>query len=256
MEEFVNTIAPQKYAATNGTWNDLQLNNPWSVGYVTTLIELQQFTSKEKWEEFYYKSGEMRNKKLKMLSPEEQTIAENYTLVRRGPGSINKLSWEIKNINYQMGRTKEQLDAKGRELYHHMQKKGIDITCEECCECVRFRVICETWNGIVCREHNTIQKLQNIFPQINYVKVAGEIDYGYAIDYELYLNDQLKCAIQIKPESYFKGKAPYLISARMANEQKNTRYTAEKHVPVYNIVSQSSGDIINYEILTEIQQQL
>lgn len=43
------------------------------------------------------------------------------------------------------------------------------------------------WNGIVCREHNTIQKLQNIFPQINYVKVAGEIDYGYAIDYELYL---------------------------------------------------------------------
>lgn len=124
MEEFVNTIAPQKYAATNGTWNDLQLNNPWSVGYVTTLIELQQFTSKEKWEEFYYKSGEMRNKKLKMLSPEEQTIAEDYTLVRRGPGSINKLSWEIKNINYQMGRTKEQLDAKGRELYHHMQKKA------------------------------------------------------------------------------------------------------------------------------------
>ena len=41
MEEFVNIIAPQKYAATNGPWNDLQLNSPWSVGYVTTLIELQ-----------------------------------------------------------------------------------------------------------------------------------------------------------------------------------------------------------------------
>ena len=50
MEEFVNTIDLQKFASTNGAWNDLMLNDPWSVGYVTTLIELKQFKTKEEWE--------------------------------------------------------------------------------------------------------------------------------------------------------------------------------------------------------------
>lgn len=256
MDEFTNILDTSKFASTNGPWNDLMLNDPWSVGYVTTLIELQQFANKEEWENFYYESGRQRDVKIQFLTPKEQEIVNDYTLVRKGKSYINGITWNLKNLNFQLGRTKEQLYVKATELFKYMQSLGKDITNEECCECVRYRVICETWNGVVCREHNTIKKLKTSFPNADFIKVTGEVDYEYAVDYEIVYDGCLKCAIQIKPASYFNGNAPYLVNARNANQRKNALYTSEKHVPVFNIKSKTTGEIENREILTEIYKLL
>ncbi len=41
MDEFILQIDETKFRSTNGPWNNLCLNDPWSVGYVSTLIELK-----------------------------------------------------------------------------------------------------------------------------------------------------------------------------------------------------------------------
>ena len=38
MTEFVLSIDTRKFSSTNALWNDLMLNDPLSVGYVSTLI--------------------------------------------------------------------------------------------------------------------------------------------------------------------------------------------------------------------------
>lgn len=56
MDEFILPIDIEKFRSTNAMWNNLMLNDPWSVGYVSTLIELQEWKSKEEWEAkaYYY----------------------------------------------------------------------------------------------------------------------------------------------------------------------------------------------------------
>lgn len=61
MDEFVLSIDKDKFRSTNAKWNELMLNDPWSVGYVSTLIEAADWKSKEEWEETYYASGKVRN---------------------------------------------------------------------------------------------------------------------------------------------------------------------------------------------------
>ena len=56
MDEFTNKLNTALFESTNALWNDLMLNDPWSVGYVTTLIEMDTFDNKEEWETFYYKT--------------------------------------------------------------------------------------------------------------------------------------------------------------------------------------------------------
>ena len=62
MDEFVLGIDKDKFRSTNAKWNELMLNDPWSVGYVSTLIEASNWKSKEEWEETYYASGAVRNR--------------------------------------------------------------------------------------------------------------------------------------------------------------------------------------------------
>ena len=68
MDEFVLGIDKEKFRSTNGKWNELMLNDPWSVGYVSTLIEAANWKSKEEWEQTYYASGENRNKYIEQNS--------------------------------------------------------------------------------------------------------------------------------------------------------------------------------------------
>lgn len=170
MEEFINTLDAEKFRRTNGAWNSLMLNDPWSVGYVTTLIELKQFKTKEEWEEFYYEMGEYRNRRLNELPIPTIELLEDEQLIRTDRARVTQLSSELKNINTQNGRTRDQLARKGRILYDNVTSIIPDITLEECIECVRFRVICETWNGIIVRERNTIRTLQEIFPEYSFEK--------------------------------------------------------------------------------------
>ncbi len=248
MMEFTLTINPEKFRATNATWNNLMLNDPWSVGYVTTLIELKTFEKKEEWEDYYYESGAKRLELISKLDINTQKLVNDESLIRVNKAAVNQLSWDLKNINTQYGRTKDQLAKKGQILYDAVKNTGIGITIEECAECVRYRVICETWNGVIVRERNTIQTLKKQFPNAEFKKVSGEMDYKYAVDYELIVNGKLKAALQIKPQSYT-WNAPYIQIARNANKKKNQDYCNTFGVQVFDIIADSKGNIINSDVL-------
>ena len=78
MDEFVLGINKDKFRSTNAKWNELMLNDPWSVGYVSTLIEASNWKSKEEWEETYYASGAVRNR----LMPQNWDTQKNSSMIR------------------------------------------------------------------------------------------------------------------------------------------------------------------------------
>jgi len=244
MDEFILSINPDKFRSTNAAWNYLKLNDPWSVGYVTSLIEATTFGSKEEWETYYYQSGAKRNSLLVGLKVNIVDILQDEQLILKDPKQIDALTWNLKSINTQNGRTFQDLVKKGHILFEYLQKQNNNITLNECVECIRFRVICETWNGVVIREKNTIETLKKLFPDVIFKKTTGEVDHRFAVDYELFKGDNLWSAIQIKPKSYL-GNASYLEKARAANRQKNSSYTAINKIPVFDIISDTKGNIIS-----------
>ena len=155
-------------------------------------------------------------------------------------------------MNYQKGRTKEDLELKAKFLYENVKDNGYGLSISDCIECVRFRTICETWNGIIIRENNTISTLKRLFPSIDFCKTSGEIDHNYAVDYELKSNGRLICGIQIKPKSYM-GSAKYLENARNANARKYADYKQNFGVDVCTVISKTNGDILNQEVLDTIK---
>jgi hypothetical protein len=255
MDEFINPINRQTFESTNGLWNELMLNDPWSVGYVTTLIEMRPFKQKEEWEAFYYETGEMRLSKVSLLPRERQETLNNEQLVRRNRDFIYQLDSSVRNLNYSHGRTKQEIRHKGHILYKAAQAKGLGITEQDCVEAVRFRTICQTWNGVVIRERNTVRTLNKKFPQVIFESTSGEFDHRYAVDYELKLQETLICGIQIKPKSYL-GKALHLKKAQAANARKNQAYLNEFGKPVFNVISKGNGEVINTDVIGKISELL
>lgn len=253
MDEFILNIDKDKFRATNSAWNSLMLNSPWSVGYVTSLIETQAWSSKEEWANFYYESGEER---IKLTPPDYAQILNDFELIRSNSSMISSLSSSLKNLNFNYGRTLSDLENKAKVLHENMITQSINISFEDCLECVKFRIIGETWNGVIIREKNTIIFLQKLFPSIEFRKTTGDIDHAYAVDYELYKNDNLLAAIQIKPQSYATGYAHYLVAAREANRKKNLAYTSLNKVPVMDIISKSNGEILNPEVIQTLKKVL
>lgn len=237
---YENVIDQKKFRSTNQLWNQLKLNHPMSVGYVTTLIESRSFSNKEEWRDFYFASGEERLEKARK---------ENIDLT-------NFNSPQTKNLQLNYGRTLNELRQKGRILYNAIEKKGnpLGITLAECIYIVKYRVIGETWNGIVMRERNTVETLQKQFPQLTFQKVDGANDFKYAIDYEIYLKNKLLGAIQIKPISYLKGKSPSILTAKEANLIKNNSYTNITGKPVLYVYSNNKGEILESDVLLTLHE--
>lgn len=247
MEEFILPISDAKFRSTNDMWNRLMLNDPWSVGYVSTLIETKEWSSKEEWEAFYYESGEERNR----IKGSNSSILDNYLLPIEDRVRYDNLPYSLKNINKNYGRTKEELRKKGNTLYEHVKNNGHGLTPDDCFECVRFRTICETWNGIILRENNTIASLQRQFPNLSFIKTDGETDHTYAVDYIVCLGQKELCGLQIKPKSYT-WNAPYIVKARYANQQKNAAFTKLHSIPVFNVISASNGLIYSKDVISKI----
>ena len=254
MDDFILSIDKEKFRSTNAKWNKLMLNDPWSVGYVSTLIETANWKNKEEWETTYYASGEVRNQLIEQNAAKLGYSKEffNDTTIPMNKKKYYALSWDVKNINTQKGRTIEDLKNKAKILYEAVKNNGYGLTLDDCFECVRFRVICETWNGIILREHNTKATLVNIFPDYVIRETVGEIDHTYAVDLELFREDKHLCGIQVKPQSYTMN-APYIAKARMANKIKYELYTEKFGVPVFTIISNSKGEIQNQEVVSKIQ---
>lgn len=244
MEEFVLNIDHGKFQSTNAAWNELMLNDPWSVGYVTSIIEYKTFSRKEEWEELYYRTGAYRNALIEEHHQEYKEILNDESLIRIATEKMLALPNPIRAVNNAHGRTKEEFRKKAQILQEFMRSRGSTISEEECVECVRFRTICETWNGVIVREKNTIKTLQTLFPTYTFRKVPGEMDHRYAVDYEVLQEDHLLLALQIKPPSYTRN-APYIIKARKANKKKNAAYTDHYGVNVVDVIASSLGDIDN-----------
>lgn len=253
MRKFVNTLDHARFESTNALWNRLMLNDPWSVGYVTTLIESRIFENKEAWEEFYYASGEERDKKMSALPPEISKMLNYDALIRKDKAKVQSLKWDLKNLNFQYGRTKPLMVKKGKLLYRGAQYFNIEISEAECIEAVRFRVICQTWNGVVIREKNAVEYLQKLFPKIEFRKTDGKFDHRYAVDFEAYKNGHLICGLQIKPPSYLRSKAPYVLTAKKANERKNGLYFSQYGKPVFDIIF-GKGKIENPDAISKIKE--
>lgn len=255
MDEFVLSIDIDKFRSTNAKWNELMLNDPWSVGYVSTLIEAANWKSKEEWEQTYYASGKVRNDYIDANASRLGYSKEffNDITIPRNKSKYYALSWDIKNINTQKGRTPEDFREKGEILYDAVKNNGYGLTLEECIECVRYRVICETWNGIILRENNTLSTLQKMFPLLTFVKSEGEMDHHYAVDFQVYKEGKLICAIQIKPKSYMQN-APYIVKARNANAKKYAAYQEKFGAPVITVISSSKGQIYNDESVQRINR--
>lgn len=250
--EFQLTIDSAKFRATNAAWNQLMLNDPWSVGYVSTLIEMESYSTKEDWEDFYYKSGEKRNELLKNVDVNVFQVLENDKDIRKSKATARNFDWKTRSINTSYGRTKEQLLEKGKLLRDLMKNNGVALSENEAFECVRFRVICETWNGIIIRERNTVHKLSALFPTTEFRKVSGEMDHQFAVDYELYYHGKLAAAIQIKPTSY-NGTAAYILKAKRANNIKNELYFEKFGAKVIDVLSDTKGNIQNAEAIEKLK---
>ncbi len=252
MDEFVNSLDISKFESTNSLWNELMLNDPWSIGFVSTLIESKPFKNKEDWENFYYYSGEQRNYKLLKFNQNTIEKLNEELLVLKQKKEVLELDNTLKNLNFYYGRTKKQIEKKGIILYEEALDRGIDISKEECIESVRFRTICQTWNGIKIREKKSIEILKQKFPENQFEKTDGDFDYKYAVDYLMKKDDVLICGIQIKPGSYAWSKSKYVQKAREANKRKNLKFTDIFKVPVFDIIFEK-GEILNISVINELK---
>jgi len=227
-------IDNEKFRSTNYLWNKLRLNSPYSVGYVTTLIESKVFKNKEEWRDFYFQSGEERLDKMHNLGLTDKDKSQ--------------LKWQ--QLAGSHGRTESELKGLGKQLYQEVERQGnsLGITLPECVWMVKYRVIGETWNGVIAREQNTIKTLQGDFPELTFKSCDGETDYRYGIDYEVFDGDERIVAIQIKPDSYRKGRSKAILNAKKSNELKNEAYTEKYQAPVLYIYATTKGNIINVDV--------
>lgn len=241
MESFHNAVDLRKFQSTNGIWNRMELNHPMKVGYVSTLIESRPFHTKEEWRDFYYHSGKER-----LRIAKEQGV------------DLSLPSQEAKFLNGNYGRTENELRLLGKQMHNGLLKEGnpYAITLSECIYMVKYRIMGETWNGIHLREMNTLKNLQKGFPGIQFKKVSGEIDFNYGIDFELYQNEILICALQIKPPSYQRGTSKAIMEAKKSNDRKNQSYQKIFGRPVFYIYSKSNGQILNTNILPVIETHI
>lgn len=257
IDAFINPIDPMIFRQTNAPWNDLRLNDPWSVGYVSSLIVSWPFRNKEEWERFYYDSGEHRLKEIQTLPPSVRDELNDFTMILKDPQKVKYYSRSLKNYNLYKGRTETDLQLRGNILFQEAKHRTphLAITPEIAAECVRYRTICETWNGIIIREKNAMNALSKKFRGCYFQKTHSEMDYSYAIDAEMYYHGIRVCALQIKPESYG-WNAPYIVNARKANKRKNEEYIKKYLVPVFTVIARADGRIVNEDVLFQIQNQI
>lgn len=252
MDVFINKLNDKKFQYTNKIWNELGLNKAWSVGLVSKLITQRNFRSKEEWKEYYFESG---NKRLEVVNNRD-FVAKSILNQTAQPKA--KLDYKYIDTNYNYGRTENELNYKGFILYDEIIKRGnpLNITLKECQYAILFRVICETWNGIIEREKNTIKTIKQYFSDvknISFEKTIGERDALYEVDYDVYFNNKIICGLQIKPKSYISFNDDKL---KELNESKNKKYKEKYNADVIYVYSSTDGKIFNKEIINKIKEKL
>lgn len=245
------------FHSTNEDWNVLKLNLSWVIGSLSQLFRDSKARYPDYWERFYLRSGEERKKRLLSLSDEKRKILEDFTLPYTNPTLYRKLSQDEKEINIKYGRTLEDLQKVADYFFRHLQNKPSfsSITSSMCRDYVLIRVIDETFIGFQ-REIKTVSFLKYRFPALTFETVSSEIDTRYAIDVEVYRQNSLLFALQIKSSKYLNSHMNIMNEVKSMNERKNKQYEKEFNVPIYYVYAKADGYIFNREILNTIQSYI
>lgn len=254
MDVFENKVNEEKFRSTNKLWNDLGLAQSWNVGFVSQIIKSKKFKNKDEWYDYYFKSGQERLNLISKLPEQEQ----NKLLF----GKRYDYTGSNIDLNLYYGRTKEEICEKGRLLYDELVRNGnsLKIKLWECQFMAFFRIVCETWNGVIIRENNTKEKIEEYFfnsgKYISLIDTSGKFDAGYAVDFELYYEGNIYCGLQIKPKTYENKEISYIKDAHNLNVIKNQKYETKYNRKVFYIYSSQNGYIYNNDILGDIMNLL
>lgn len=239
---------------TNKIWNDLRLNSGWSIGIVSKLIQEKKFNSIEEWSNHYFESGEKRLELIKSMDKKYQVILLDPL---SSDSDMRKVPNKLKKVNYEYGRTKKELDLRAAIMYGNlcMQEGFQDLTMIECVNLVIYRVITETYNGVIIREFNTAKNLKK--------QLCGTLKHSspsmdsiYGVDYCLYSKNKLAAGIQVKPLSYKHSNKDYIRDAMALNKQKENKLYKDYGIPLYYVFSNYNGEIYNAEVVEDINNYL
>ena len=137
--------------------------------------------------------------------------------------TFSQMGWE----NYYL--TKKRAD-KLNEIYNELIKLLTNLSKEDIRDYIFHRVIGQTYNGFL-NELNIINKLQDEFPQLDFIKATYELDEQYFTDFEAYYNGELVLGGQIKPISYYYMNTPYQIRAKENHEAQRQKYISTFKAP-------------------------
>lgn len=247
-----------KFHQTNEPWNVLKLNTSWVIGSLNYLFKLSGAKTWSEWQRFYYASGEKRLEELQKLSAEKQRILTNISLpYEKKRHIIQSLTREEEKINTLYGRTITDFEEIADFLYKELIKRnfkphiGRDILLDY----VKIRVIDETFIGFE-RERNAIDSLKERFPQLRFADVSYEDDVSYAIDTEIYCEEKLLGAVQVKSLSYMTTNNKFVHGVKRMNNSKNELYEQTFKVPVLYAFSDLKGTIHNHDLFDNIEEMV
>ena len=161
-------------------------------------------------------------------------------------GDINKDGWEEYCIS------KIRRESLLNAVDFMAAKYKIDKV--DAAEYVHFRVIGQTWNGMMY-EIKCINTLQEYFPNLTFRKTPFEIDDQYCTDWEAY-SDKLLFGIQIKPESYIYMNSPYQNKAKERHQEQVEKYKEKFKVPHYFVYYADGKMIQDIDLFNKINTYL
>lgn len=250
----LNIRRKQEFHRTNQPWNELKLNTSWVIGSLNYLFKQSKATTWEQWQQFYIASGEERRLKLLSLDLQKQNVLNDIQIpYQRKRHLIQQLSQEEEQLNTMYGRTNSDFEQIAKIFQRELNKRNFipRLSRNELLDFVKIRVIDETFIGFE-RERKTIEQLQKHLPHLCFKDVTYEDDVNYAIDTEIFHDNQLICAVQVKSLSYMESQNKFIHSVKKMNRSKNEKYEQTYSVPVLYAFSDRDGIIHNGELFDEI----
>ena len=171
--------------------------------------------------------------------------AKIFDEFRKSSEKQSKAGWQRYYFKHQ---PKEPLQIASEYI-----SKKYDINIDAAKKYVHYRVIGQTWNGMVT-EFNIIRELEQVYHNIMFMKTDYEIDEEYFTDWEAYyMNSLVKgkvllFGIQIKPISYQKMNHPYQLKAKQNHNIQAEAYKERFKVP-HVMVYYDNGKIYEAEDL-------
>lgn len=255
-ERRMNVRKTRKFKSTNSIWNELGLNRSWSIGYLTKLFKEYGGKDYMEWVIFYENSGNQRLRKIMELPLQKQQLLMDFSIHRNDNASkLHTLSLEEKNLNAFHGRTKKELNEIAWHMYNAIRSQGnpLSITKAECRDFVEIRVVDEIFIGVE-REMNTLATLKKEFPTLNFKEIDVKKDAKFAVDFEVYQDDKLLLALQVKSSHYKQDNQSVLLETKVFNNEKHKNYEKSFGVNVAYVYADVNGTIEDDSLLHQIRE--